>query len=72
MNSRIARWALELENYNYVIAHRAGTKMSHVDALSRTESDCENILAAIDSENIDFQLQITQSRDQKIINLKID
>jgi len=32
---RIARWALMLEDFKYTIEHRAGTKMRHVDALSR-------------------------------------
>jgi len=35
INPRIARWALELENFDYDIEHRDGTKMQHVDALSR-------------------------------------
>lgn len=35
VNPRIARWALELENYNYTIQHRSGVSMGHVDALSR-------------------------------------
>lgn len=33
LNPRIARWALELENYDYVTQHRV--LMGHVDALSR-------------------------------------
>lgn len=35
VNPRIARWALELENFNYTIQHRGGNSMGHVDALSR-------------------------------------
>lgn len=35
INPRIARWALELEDYNYSIQHRSGVRMGHVDALSR-------------------------------------
>ncbi|GFV79089.1 retrovirus-related Pol polyprotein from transposon 17.6 [Trichonephila clavipes] len=33
--TRIARWALQLEEFNYEIEHRAGSRMKHVDALSR-------------------------------------
>ncbi|GFV51311.1 retrovirus-related Pol polyprotein from transposon 17.6 [Trichonephila clavipes] len=33
--SRIARWALQLEEFDYEIEHRAGSRMKHVDALSR-------------------------------------
>lgn len=33
--TRIARWALMLEEYDYAIEHRPGVQMRHVDALSR-------------------------------------
>lgn len=46
INPRIARWALELENYNYTIVHRVGSSMGHVDALSRqTLGRLENVIA---------------------------
>lgn len=32
---RVARWAMFLQDFNYEIEHRSGTKMKHVDALSR-------------------------------------
>ncbi|GFW13940.1 transposon Ty3-I Gag-Pol polyprotein [Trichonephila clavipes] len=32
---RIARWALQLEEFDYEIEHRAGSRMKHVDVLSR-------------------------------------
>ncbi|GBO16168.1 hypothetical protein AVEN_29887-1 [Araneus ventricosus] len=32
--TRVARWALLLEEFDYVIEHRSGTRMTHVDALS--------------------------------------
>lgn len=35
MCTRVARWALLLEEFEYVIEHRSGKKMLHVDALSR-------------------------------------
>lgn len=35
VNPRIARWALEMENFDYKIIHRGGINMGHVDALSR-------------------------------------
>lgn len=65
VNPKIARWALELEDYDYTINHRAGTSMGHVDALSR----CHQI-AAVDTNDIDFQLQVAQSRDTNIIGLR--
>lgn len=35
LTTRVARWVLLLEEYNYVIEHRPGSKMQHTDALSR-------------------------------------
>lgn len=35
LSTRIARWFLLLEEYNYVVEHRAGSRMRHVDSLSR-------------------------------------
>ncbi|GFU77951.1 transposon Ty3-I Gag-Pol polyprotein [Trichonephila clavipes] len=34
LNPRIARWVLYLQEFNYTIEHRTGSKMAHVDALS--------------------------------------
>lgn len=63
INPKIARLALELENYDYTVVHRKGIKMGHVDALSRH-------VALINEEEIDFQLQATQSRDPEIKRLR--
>jgi len=32
---RVARWAMALQEFEFKVEHRAGTKMRHVDALSR-------------------------------------
>ena len=37
---RIARWALMLEDFDYDIEHRSGTRMRHADALSRNAIVC--------------------------------
>jgi hypothetical protein len=34
-NSRLMRWSLRLSEFDFVIEHKAGTKIRHVDALSR-------------------------------------
>lgn len=65
INPRIARWALELENYNYTIHHRSGVSMGHVDALSRC-----HVVAIVQSDDVDFQLQATQARDPVIVGLR--
>jgi len=59
LNPRIARWTLRLQNYNFKIQHRAGTKMSHVDALSRISSITRY-------KSIDEELQYRQLTDPKI------
>lgn len=35
LSAKIARWVLFLNDYDFEIEHRGGTKMKHVDALSR-------------------------------------
>lgn len=65
VNPRIARWALELENYDYTIRHRRGELMSHVDALSRIP-----LIAAIDSIDVDTNIQIIQCEDELIRNIQ--
>jgi hypothetical protein len=34
-NSRLLRWSLRLAELDFVVEHRAGSKIAHVDALSR-------------------------------------
>lgn len=36
MSSKIARWALSLQHFDYKIQHRSGVLMGHADALSRS------------------------------------
>ena len=62
INPKISRWVFEIEQYNYTIAHRKGSSMGHVDALSR----CHPVVATVSTEEIDLHLQATQSRDHVI------
>lgn len=66
VNSRIARWVCEFERLNFKIKHRSGINMGHVDALSRNP----HLVKFIDSNDISFQLQATQNRDNTIKRLK--
>jgi hypothetical protein len=34
-SSRLTRWAVKLSEYDFVVEHRAGTRMRHADGLSR-------------------------------------
>ncbi|GFT16117.1 hypothetical protein TNCV_3316371 [Trichonephila clavipes] len=50
--TRIARWALQLEEFDYEIEHRAGSRMKHVDALSRYPVMMESI--PLSTHHVDF------------------
>lgn len=65
MNPRIARWGLELQNYDYVLEHRSGSRMQHVDALSR----CLSVMV-IESNSFEDNLVICQNRDAKLLKIK--
>jgi len=65
LNPRIARWALLFQNYDFSIEHRAGSKMKHVDALSRNT----NILVLTEN-TFEQTLSIKQIEDRDIGKLK--
>lgn len=56
LNLRIARWILRLQNYRFQVAHRAGRKMLHVDALSR-------ISAYVNAIPLERELEYRQLQD---------
>ncbi|KAL4149614.1 hypothetical protein QTP88_003517 [Uroleucon formosanum] len=62
---RISRWALFLQNYDFEISHRPGTKMGHVDALSR----CHNILV-LEANTFEHILLVKQGIDGKIVEIR--
>lgn len=64
INPRIARWALELQNYDYEVEHRSGSKMQHVDALSRVTT-----IHVINDDSLEFNLAICQSEDDAVKDL---
>lgn len=64
LNPRISRWALELQDFDYVIEHRDGKRMGHVDALSR----CHNILI-VEPESFEHALASSQQKDPTIKSL---
>lgn len=74
INMRIAAWALELQNYNYTVIHRKGAMMGHVDALSRqvnvVNKSIDEFVGVIMDEDVDFNLQAAQARDDKIKTLR--
>ncbi|GFV83442.1 retrovirus-related Pol polyprotein from transposon 17.6 [Trichonephila clavipes] len=62
--TRVARWTLLLEEYDYEIEHRSGQRMQHVDVLSRYP------VTIITSDTLTARLQRAQQEDENIQNLK--
>lgn len=57
--TRVARWALLLQEFDYIVEHRAGVRMRHVDALSRAP------IMLIES-SIVSKLRVAQTADSNI------
>ncbi|GFX84351.1 transposon Tf2-11 polyprotein [Trichonephila clavipes] len=62
--TRIARWALQLEEFDYEIEHRAGSRMKHVDALSRYP------VMMVCNDTLTSKLENAQKEDDNIQTLK--
>ncbi|GFX01169.1 retrovirus-related Pol polyprotein from transposon 17.6 [Trichonephila clavipes] len=62
--TRIARWALQLEEFDYEIEHRAGSRMKHVDALSRYP------VMIVCNDTLTSKLKKAQEEDDSIQTLK--
>lgn len=62
LNPRIARWTLALQNYIFNITHRPGTRMAHVDALSRS-------VAYVNELPLERELEYRQLADPQILKI---
>ncbi|GFX31026.1 retrovirus-related Pol polyprotein from transposon 17.6 [Trichonephila clavipes] len=62
--TRIARWSLQLEEFDYEIEHRAGSRMKHVDALSRYP------VMMVCNDTLTSKLEKAQEEDDNIQKLK--
>ncbi|GFW38815.1 retrovirus-related Pol polyprotein from transposon 297 [Trichonephila clavipes] len=62
--TRIARWALQLEEFDYEIEHRAGSRMKHIDALSRYP------VMMVCDDTLTSKLKNAQEEDDNIQTLK--
>lgn len=62
----MARWALLITEYDYVIEHRAGSRMPHVDSLSRYP-----VCMAIHSEFL-ARLRVAQQADPELQKMATD
>jgi len=58
LNPRIARWALELLEYDFELVHKSGKPMQHVDALSRNTN-----IMVVETNSFEDKLIICQAKD---------
>ncbi|GFV44307.1 hypothetical protein TNCV_4129751 [Trichonephila clavipes] len=66
LNTRIARWALNLQDYDYTVLHRSGSQMTHADALSRIQ-----ILTNQCTDSIVHRIKESQELDPHILSIKL-
>lgn len=59
---KVAAWILELQSFNFKITHHPGTKMKHVDALSR--------MFVWKTDSLILQLKRAQETDEHVIVIK--
>lgn len=69
---RVARWWISMQEYDFSIEYRPGTKMAHVDALSRNPTvsqdrhEEQDVLEVLMVENDAAWLETVQSADPEI------
>ncbi|KAG5893651.1 hypothetical protein JTB14_028806 [Gonioctena quinquepunctata] len=68
LTTRVAGWALLLEEYSYEIEHRKGNKMSHVDALSLHPNVMT--LTLTKEDGVVERLRRAQELDEHILAIK--
>lgn len=67
--AQVARWALQLSEYDYQLEHRPGTRMRHVDALSRYPVTCVGEMTR--SDGITSKIRNAQNADSRIQEFKM-
>jgi len=66
---RIGRWWLEVQEYTFEIEYRAGTRMTHIDALSRNPSPISLEVLQIDVTEGDWILA-AQLQDEQLLRIR--
>lgn len=69
LSPRIARWWLDLQEYNFEVDHRPGTSMAHVDALSRNPLTVHHIQ---EKDLIDALQDDDKEIQALLLNLKLE
>lgn len=65
VNPRIQRWVWEFQRFSLRVRHRSGSKMPHVDSLSRNP-----IICLVHPSDLQMQLCVTQARDPILKNVR--
>lgn len=65
INTRIARWAMELASFSYEVEHRSNERMRHVDSLSRVSE-----INIVEPNSFEQVLAVEQGRDPIIEKLR--
>lgn len=60
LSTRVARWILLLEEFDYTVEHRPGVRMKHADALSR------NPVVMVIQDGLINALRAAQERDESV------
>lgn len=74
INSKIAKWWMRLQEYDFTLIHREGSRMAHVDALSRApdkpprEMDTITFIMKVTAEVDDWVVSM-QLKDKKLMNI---
>lgn len=63
VNRRIERWAIALLDYDYELEYRAGVRMRHVDALSRT-------IGVVEENPFEWNVTVCQGQDPDILEIR--
>ena len=67
--SRIARWTLFLQDFQFTVEHRPGKNMQHVDALSRNPLPTAMLITEC-PDGIIAKLQKNQLEDDELAHIK--
>ena len=64
INTRICRWVMELQSFDYTTEHREGRKMTHVGGLSRC-----NMIGIVNDNSFETNLVVAQNKASRIIEI---
>lgn len=68
-NSKLVRWRLKLEEFDYKIIYKKGASNTNADALSRVELNINEIVQANDSNNDEISSVLAEQGDDQIFDM---